>query len=345
MTTATPLVSIITPSYNQAQYLEQTLRSVLAQSYTPIEYLVVDGGSQDGSVDVIRSYQDLISWWISEPDHGQAEAINKGFQRAQGEIIAWLNSDDLYLPGAVAIAVSALQADPTLGMVFGDAITIDGDGHFIHKLCLDDWGLDDLLGFRIICQPAVFMRRSVLQQAGTLDPSYHFMLDHQLWLRLARLAPIRHISEQQGLLAAARIHAGAKNVAQAAGFGQEALRILKWIEQQPDLAAIIAGRRRRIEAGAYRLNARYLLDADQPGPALRAYGQALAANPAFALKHWHRMVYALLCLLGGRGLANTYYRLRQRRPPQLTLAGNAAGWPGLALDPSIPIREVSTRAG
>jgi glycosyltransferase involved in cell wall biosynthesis len=304
------LVSIITPSYNQASYLEQAMLSVLEQEYTPLEYLVVDGGSQDGSIEVIRKYASRLAWWVSEGDAGQAEAINKGLARARGEVVAWLNSDDLLLPGAVARAVAALEANPELGMVYGDALTIDAQGQPLNRLRFGEWGLAEFMRFRIICQPAVFMRKTVLDRVGYLDPSLHYLLDHQLWIRLARLAPARHIPE---ILAAARHHPAAKNVAQAAGFGQEAFRILKWMESQSDLAPRVQQDRRRIEAGAQRLNARYLLDGGLPGPALKAYAAALVRSPGFALKHWRRMLYALLSLAGGKRLANLYYRLRPGR--------------------------------
>jgi glycosyltransferase involved in cell wall biosynthesis len=321
-----PLVSIVTPSYNQAAFLEQTMRSVLAQDYAPIEYIVVDGASSDGSPEIIRRYADKLGWWVSEPDSGQAEAINKGLKRAHGEIVAWLNSDDLYLPGVVSGAVAALQADPSLGMVFGDAITIDTEGQPLNKLSFGDYGLMELMGFRIICQPAVFMRRAVLEQAcpgperAALDTSYHFMLDHHLWLRLAKMAPIRHVS---ALWAAARHHPAAKNVAQAAGFADETQRLLKWMQLQSDLAPLVKANQQMVKAGAYRLTARYLLDGGQPGPALQAYGQAFLSDPVYTLRHWRRIIYAMLSLVGGKSLGSVYYRLPRRRPPDLK------GIPGL----------------
>src|SRR3990172_10400109 len=123
-----PLVSIITPSYNQVDYLEETIRSVLEQDYPNIEYLVVDGGSLDGSADIIRKYTDRIDWWTSEPDKGQADALNKGMARAKGEFVSWLNSDDIYHPGAVRRAVDVLQQDQALSFVYSKLHSIDRGG-------------------------------------------------------------------------------------------------------------------------------------------------------------------------------------------------------------------------
>lgn len=323
------LISIITPSYNQAAYLEYAIQSVLAQDYPEVEYLVVDGGSSDGSLEVIRRYAGRLAWWVSEPDAGQAEAINKGFARAKGKYIAWLNSDDLYLPDAIGQAVAVLEANPELGFVFGNALTIDAQGRLLNRLDFGDWGLDDLMAFRIICQPAVFMRRSVLEQAGFLDADYHFMLDHQLWLRLARLAPVQHVPQDW---AAARHHAAAKNVAQAAGFGRETFDILAWMQAQPDLAPLVALNCRKIEAGAYRLDARYLLDAGQPGAALRSYGRALLKDPPYALRHWHRMAYAAAALVGMDGLVDRLMKGISGRKLFSPILAETAAWPGLSRD-------------
>jgi glycosyltransferase involved in cell wall biosynthesis len=324
------LVSIITPSFNQAAFLEHTIRSVLAQDYADIEYLIVDGGSTDGSVEIIERYAcshpDRLVWWVSERDAGQAEAINKGLRRARGEITAWLNSDDLYLPGAVSKAAAVLQANSALGMAFGDAITIDEQGRPLGELTFGDWGLAELMRFRIICQPAVFMRRRILEAAGFLDPSFHFMLDHHLWLRMARIAPVQHVP---GWWAAARHHTEAKNIAQAAGFGEETMRVLDWMRSRAEFAGEVEKDRRRIEAGAHRLNARYLLDGGQPSRALHEYGRALRLDPGFALQHWHRMIYAALYLIGAKGLARWYFQLRRDRRPDLAGIPGLSGWPGI----------------
>ena len=152
-----PLVSIITPSYNQAQYLDDTIQSVLRQDYSNLEYIVVDGGSTDGSQEIIAKYKDKLAWSVSEPDQGQADAINKGFRKAKGEIIAWLNSDDLYLPGVISSAVAAFQNNPDAGLIYGDAVSADADGKLLNELRFSRWQTLDLLQFKVLCQPAVFL--------------------------------------------------------------------------------------------------------------------------------------------------------------------------------------------
>jgi glycosyltransferase involved in cell wall biosynthesis len=306
--TEPPLVSIITPSFNQARYLEQTLQSVLGQGYASLEYLLVDGASTDGSLEIIHKYADQLAWWVSEPDAGQAEAINKGLRRARGEIVAWLNSDDIYLPGAIEKAVAAFEGHPDLGLIYGDVLAIDADGQTTNRLRYGDWSLPDLMAFRVIGQPSVFMRRSVLEQAGLLDPSYHYLLDHQLWLRMAQLAGMHYLPET---LSAARFHAESKNVALASKFGEEAFRILAWMENQPALVPLLEASPARFRAGAERLSAFYLLDGGQARLSLRAYGRALRLHPRGALRDWKHVLAAVLSLLGLDRLGGWYRRLRK----------------------------------
>jgi glycosyltransferase involved in cell wall biosynthesis len=323
-----PLVSIVTPSYNQAEFLEDTILSVKGQNYSAIEYLIVDGGSTDGSVDIIKKYRSDLAWWVSEPDEGQASAINKGMSMANGEIVAWLNSDDFYLPGAVDQAVEAFQENPDVGMIFGNAVTIDSQGCPIKELVFPDWQLEDLLAFRIICQPAVFMLRTLYEQVGGLDPNYHFMLDHHLWIRIASKMPIKHST---ALWAAARHHPGAKNVSQATSFGRESLEILEWIADQPELAAIVDQNQHQVLAGAYRLNARYLMDGGQYGPALNSYAKAFVNQPGYTAKHWHRVLYAVFGMLGVGNLDKIYARFQDSRRPDLSGVPDLENWPGLCL--------------
>jgi len=303
-----PLVSIITPSFNQAQFLEQTITSVLDQDYPSIEYLVVDGNSSDGSQAIIKKYAGRITWWVSEPDHGQAAAINKGLKHAKGEIVAWLNSDDYYLPGAVTKAVAAFTNHPSFSLVYGDVLAVDADGFQINKLHYHQMDLIDLMRFNIIGQPSVFIRRDTLNKIGFLDPSYQYLLDHQLWLRLAQQAPIQYLPE---MLSAARFHSQSKNVAQAGAFGEEAYRIIAWMQGIPELKSKYENNKNRIWAGAHRFNARYLLDGEQPWAAYQAYSQCLRADFPTALQEWYRIIYSLAAAAGLVKLKSLHPRWRK----------------------------------
>lgn len=308
---ARPLVSIVTPSYNQAAYLETAMRSVLEQEYPNFEYLVADGGSTDGSAEIIRKYAGRLAWWVSEKDEGQADGANKGFSRAKGEIVGWLNSDDVYHPGAIAGAVAAFEANPQAGMVFSDVDSIDGSGQLINVMRFGPRSLEDLMAFKIISQPGVFMRRSLLEQVGYLDPQYHLLLDHQLWLRMALQAPLVYIPGARW--SAARFHAAAKNVAQAGAFGRDAYRIAEWLSTTPEFSAYMPKLQRKVWAGAHRLNAFYLLDGGQPGAALRAYWKGFWQSPAAVLPDWYRILYALLSPLGLGRMRAAFLRRRADR--------------------------------
>ena len=305
-----PLVSIVTPSYNQATFLEQTINSVLGQEYPRLEYIVVDGASTDGSIEVIQKYVSKLEWWISEKDTGQAEAINKGLSRANGEIVAWLNSDDYYLPGTISAVVAAFHANPEALFVYGNMLAVDSEGRTINRLAYRPLLLKDLLCFQIIGQPAVFMRRAALEIAGTLDPSYHCMLDHQLWLRIAMHGQFVHVDQTWS---AARYHPAAKNSARAAEFGQEAFKILTWAEHQPELRFAYADYTGKARASAYRVDARYLLDGGLAWRSLKAWWHAFFIHPPTALARLNIFASALLIVCGLGGLRKVYLRNRQER--------------------------------
>jgi glycosyltransferase involved in cell wall biosynthesis len=304
------LISIITPSYNQAAFLEQTIQSVLGQDYPHIEYLVVDGASTDGSVEIIGKYAGNLAGWVTEKDSGQADAINKGLMRAKGEIVAWLNSDDYYLPGAVSAALNVFDQNPDVVMIYGDMLAVDERGRAINTLKYKQLTLQDLLCFQIIGQPAVFFRRNALARAGILDITYHYLLDHHLWIRLAQQGRILHVDQTW---AAARYHAGAKNRAKAAEFGREAFRILDWAKGQPGLAEPISGVERRARASAHRVDARYLLDGGQYLSALKAWMKAIIIHPPTALARMNIFVSAVLHLLGLEKLRMAYLKSRSKQ--------------------------------
>jgi glycosyltransferase involved in cell wall biosynthesis len=305
-----PLVSIVTPSFNQARYLEATLRSVLGQDYPNMEYLVVDGASSDGSIEIIRRYADRLTWWVSEKDSGQSEAINKGLHRARGEFIGWLNSDDLYLPGAVSAAVKVFQSHPQAGLVYGDAQAIDADGKPFNVMRARQYSLADLMAFNIICQPAAFMRRSVLEEAGYLDPAYQLLMDNLLWMCMALKAPIVYTPQTW---AAARYHDQAKNRTRGAAYGKEARRLIADLQSRPEFAETIQADEQRILSGVERFDGFYLTDAGQPRQALRSYGRAFRLSPRMAAQDWKHVLLAFLSLLGLEKARLWYDRLRTRR--------------------------------
>jgi glycosyltransferase involved in cell wall biosynthesis len=304
------LVSVITPSYNQAAYLERTILSVLEQDYPHIEYFVMDGASTDNSVDIIRKHESKLAWWVSEKDKGQADAINKGFARATGDVIAWLNSDDYYLAGAVSAAVKMFEEHPEVVLVYGNMLAVDEHGRTFNTLNYKQLTLEDLLCFQIIGQPAVFMRRSAVQTAGGLDPAFHFMLDHHLWIRLAQLGKILHVNQTW---AAARYHAEAKNLAQSIGFSREAFRVFDALTKDEKLAPVFAKVNRRSRASVNRVSARYLLDDGQPAAALSAWMRALLIHPPTALVRLNIFVSAILNLLGLGKLRSAILRNRKAR--------------------------------
>jgi glycosyltransferase involved in cell wall biosynthesis len=218
-----PLVSVVTPSFNQARYLEATIQSVLGQDYPNLAYIIVDGGSTDGSLEIIQHYADRLAWWVSERDQGQTDAINKGFARAHGQVLAWLNSDDTYQPGAISEAVAALQTHPEVGMVYGDANLVDESGQVIGQFPAAQTDYHRLRsGYVHIPQQAAFFRASLWQEVGPLDPTFYFAMDYDLWVRLAKRAPLLY---QPRPWANFRLHGGGKSVVSDERCWPEMLRV------------------------------------------------------------------------------------------------------------------------
>ena len=181
-----PVISIVTPTYNAACYLEQTLRSVSDQEYPRLEYVVVDGGSTDGTLDIIRSHDGLISRWISEPDEGISDAFNKGVRMATGEIVGIINADDYYHPGALAAVAQAAQDHPAADIYYGDAIheRFDGGGAFRFRPKRD---IGKYIWRRMpVSHPATFVRRSAYERYGLFDLRYELAMDYDLMLRMYR---------------------------------------------------------------------------------------------------------------------------------------------------------------
>jgi glycosyltransferase involved in cell wall biosynthesis len=204
------LVSIVTPSYNQAGFLEATIRSVLEQDYADIEYILVDGGSTDGSLEIIKKYADRFAWWGSEKDRGHADALNKGFAHAHGQVFAWLNSDDTYYPGTVSEAVAALQAHPEAGMVYGDADLTDKGGRIIGRFASRQTDYRRLLrGSVHIPQATTFYRADLWRRLGTLDLSLFFSFDYDMWVRYAKVSRLEYLPRTWATF---RLHEAGKSV-------------------------------------------------------------------------------------------------------------------------------------
>lgn len=289
-----PLVSIITPSYNQASFLEETICSVLKQDYPHIEYIICDGGSTDGSVDIIRKYADRLAWWCSEKDGGQSDAINKGFAHARGEIVAWLNSDDLYVNHGVAKMVEGFRTQPQAGLLYGDLELINEQSRVIGRHPTYPYTFADQLTHRLIIpQPAAFWRRDVLTAVGSVRQDLHYAMDYELWLRIGLRFPILYTP---GLVAQFRISDVNKSTSQSAKWGAEFLKILDDLYAQSDLPIEVRRLKKLAYASAYWMGAQTFLTALDMQRTQQWLGEAVRRDPHYLLRRawWAILLKALL---------------------------------------------------
>lgn len=221
--TKMPTFTIVTPSFNQGDFLAETIESVIGQEGDFfIDYIIVDGGSTDDSVAVIKHYDSMLSrgdWtincrgvnlrWLSEKDAGQTDALAKGFRMATGEIYAWLNSDDIYLPETLRTVADHFQENPDTGLLYGDAHYCDTTGAIIGMYRTEEFDFEKLAWFNFICQPAAFFRKEAFEAVGGLDGSLQFAMDYDLWIRIGRRFPCRYLPV---FLATYRLHGASKTV-------------------------------------------------------------------------------------------------------------------------------------
>jgi len=218
----TPVVSVITPCLNAARFLEDTIQSVLEQDYPEIEYLVIDGGSTDGTLEILRSHGGRLTYFSSS-DFGAADAINKGFRKARGDVVAWLNADDTYLPGAVSKAVKALEDNSEAAAVYGEGYWTRSGGEILGRYPTTPCALPGLARECCICQPTCFVRREAVQAVGFLNPSLRTSFDYDLWIRLAKRYRFVHIPEY---LATSRMHPENKTLGQRRTVFTESISVL-----------------------------------------------------------------------------------------------------------------------
>ena len=214
-----PDVTVVTPSYQQASFIEETIQSVLTQTGVTTEYLVMDGGSTDGTLEILEKYGSRLQY-LSEKDQGQTDAINKGFQRAQGRILAYLNSDDTYLPGALTKAVRFLDEHPEFAMVYAEGYHVDAQGRFLERYYTEPFDFQRLAQVCFICQPTVFVRREMLSAVGYLDTRLQYTMDYDYWIRIGKRYAIGYLPEY---LARSRLHPENKTIFQRIQVHQEIL--------------------------------------------------------------------------------------------------------------------------
>ena len=215
--------SVVTPSYNQGPFIERTIQSVLSQKGVDLEYIVCDGGSSDSTVEVLRQYDASLTW-VSEADGGQADAVNKGIEATQGDIIAWINSDDIYYAEAFAKVSQIFETYPEVQVVYGNANHIDKCDRIIEPSPTENWSYQRLKDVCFISQPATFFRRDLVNQYGGLNASLNFCMDYELWLRYGKHTDFFYLPE---VLAGSRLYQDTKTLGQRVAVHYEINEMLK----------------------------------------------------------------------------------------------------------------------
>lgn len=217
-----PKISIVTPSLNQGQFIEETIRSVLLQGYPDLEYIIIDGGSSDQTLDIIKKYEKWIAYWVTEPDQGQANAINKGFKKASGQIVAWLNSDDFYLASIFQLVAENLTDKNSPDFVYGAVNIVSQAGDVIGKFRTREYSFINLLLFNIIPQQSCFWKYSVFQEMGYLNERYDYIMDFEFWVRCGERNKFKYLKL---VMANFRMHDDSKTIQKSIEFDKESLSL------------------------------------------------------------------------------------------------------------------------
>lgn len=292
-------ISIVTPSFNQGQFLESAILSVLGQDYPDLEYIVIDGGSTDSSLDVIRKYADRLSCWASEPDEGQSHAINKGWSMATGDIVAWINADDIYCPGAFSRVANAFEDNPDAVMVIGSGSSYDItlSRQLLHKPPeLDPRRMIETCGGGPI-QPAVFLRKKVFEEVGPLRQDLHYILDWEYWIRVGLYYPPDRIAMIDSTLAINREWPRTKTNTGAASICREHRQVLDMLFATHRSDAGIQSVKQAAYRSSYRKEAELARADGETIQALRHALKALAIGP-FSHNPARELVIILYVILG-----------------------------------------------
>lgn len=304
--TELPVVTVITPAYNQGHFLRETIESVLAQDYPHIEYIVLNDGSTDNTEELLKEYTGRIQW-ETQKNMGQTPTINKGWAMTKGRIITWLNSDDTFLPGAVRKAVDYLIEHPETGVVFGDTILTEADGTPVRNS--PPQPPFDYMRFLTNCnntvsQPSAYIRREVIEKVGELDPHYYYFMDWDLWLRCGLYFRIDHIED---LMSTYRLHAESKTVAQSIKAAPELEYMYLKFFERTDLPEAVLRTRKQSMMNMYFMTAGYYINGNDQKQAAKNARKAFAVNPmgVFSVKNLHKFLYCTF------GLTPLYASLRR----------------------------------